>query len=261
MKKLLLPILFCLFQVMSFSQGMVNKTDSKGMKQGKWVNRYPGGSLKYEGAFDQNKPVGVWKRYHDNGKLKALMSYRPNSERVFASLFDEAGILYAKGVFEGNLRDSTWNFFKGEQLILTENYHLGKKEGKSIGMDHNGKVISEKEWRNDLPEGQFIDYYPGGIKRSEVSWLAGKRNGKALFFDEKGVLSMEGNYTDDFSDGDWSVYDQDGKLKYRIKYNKGDIVNSGALDTLQLKEFKQYDKVRGQIPEPKLNESGMPDRP
>ncbi len=261
MKSLVLFIVFCSIACLSFSQGTVNQTDAKGLKQGKWVSRYPNGTLRYEGTFSNNKPVGEWKRYHENGKTKALMNYRPNSEGVFASLFDEEGKLYAKGLFEGALRDSTWNFFNGDLIVQTEDYHLGKKEGKSTGFDQNGKVIWEKEWKNNLPDGKSVEYYPGGLPKSEINYVAGKKNGPARFYNESGAKAMEGSYLDDLSDGVWKIFDQEGKLKYQITYNKGEILNSGALDTLQLKEFKKYEQVKGKIPEPKLNESGLPDNP
>jgi antitoxin component YwqK of YwqJK toxin-antitoxin module len=261
MKNLLLIIVICLLPFLSFCQETFNKTDSKGMKQGKWTSRYPSGTLKYEGTFDHNKPVGQWKRYHENGKIKALMSYRPNSDKVSASLFDESGILYAKGVFEGTFRDSTWNFFKGDLVVLTENYRVGKKEGKATAFGQDGKVIAEKEWKNDLEDGICKEYYPTGIKKNEVSYTEGKRNGQAVFYDENGLKSMEGSYLDDLSDGDWILYGNDGQITFRIKYKKGEIVNKGALDSLQNNEFKQYEKAKGKIPEPKLNESGLPERP
>jgi antitoxin component YwqK of YwqJK toxin-antitoxin module len=258
MKSLLLFLVFFSITCLSFSQEAVNKTDSKGFKQGKWVSRYPNGTLKYEGVFVANKPVGEWKRYHENGKIKAQMSYRPNSDRVFASLFDEEGKLYAKGVFEGTLRDSIWNFYSGELIVLTENYHLGMKMGKATGYDQKGKVIWEKAWKSDLLDGKSIEYYPTGTIRNEINYVAGKKNGLALFYDENGLIAMEGNYKEDMSDGDWKVYDKEGKIKYQIKYNKGEILSGGASDSLQLKEFKKYDRIKGKIPEPKLNESGLP---
>lgn len=258
MKNIGLLIVFFLVHAISFSQETLNKTDSKGMKQGKWVSKYPSGTLKYEGKFDRNKPVGEWKRYHENGQVKALMSYRLKSDKVFALLFDEEGILYAKGVFDGTLRDSTWNFYKGDLVVRTENYHMGKKEGKATMYDKDGKVISVKEWKNDLPDGISLEYYPSGKKRSEVSFVEGKRNGKALFYDENGLKSMEGSYLDDLSDGDWNLYGNDGKLMYQIKYAKGDIINKGELDSLQIKASKQIDKARGKIPEPAGNGAGLP---
>jgi antitoxin component YwqK of YwqJK toxin-antitoxin module len=258
MKSLLLLLAFCLLSLLSRSQEAVNKTDAKGLKQGKWVSKYTGGSLKYEGYFIQNKPAGEWKRYHENGKIKALMTYRPNSERVFTSLFDERGKLYAMGVFEGNLRDSTWNFYSGEMLVSIENYHLGKKEGKAIGFDQNGKKIWDRELKNGLPDGNEVQFYPSGIKMKEIFFKEGKRSGPALFYDESGNITMEGSYLDDLSEGTWKFFAKDGKLQYQIEYNKGDIVNKGAIDTLQINAFTQYDKIKGKIPEPKVKESGMP---
>ena len=252
--------MICLCSLYSISQERINQTDSQGMKQGKWVSRYPSGKPKYEGAFDRNKPVGEWKRYHENGKIKALMSYRSNSERVSASLFDEEGVLYARGVFEGTLRDSTWQFFKGDHLSRTENYHAGKRDGKSIDYDQDAKVISEKNWKNDLLDGMASEFYPDGKKRNEVGYTEGRKNGSASFYDENGSLSMQGRYQDDLSDGDWKMFDKEGKVFLTIRYNKGDIINKGELDSLQINEFKKYEKARGKISEPKANESGFPER-
>jgi antitoxin component YwqK of YwqJK toxin-antitoxin module len=244
-----------------FSQAGINKTDAKGLKQGKWVSKYPGGSLKYEGNFNQNMPIGEWKRYHENGKTKALMNYRPNSERVFAALFDEEGKLYAKGVFEGTLRDSTWNFYSGNKLVLTENYILGKKTGKSQGFDEQGKVMWDKEFKNNLPDGISIEYYPSGNKKNEISFIEGKKNGLAIFYDENGSKMTEGSYREDLSDGIWKIFDTTGKIKYEVKYDKGEILNGSAIDSLQRNEFKKYDSVKGKIAEPKVSVSGLPDNP
>ena len=258
MKSFLLLFLLSSISLFSLSQESVNKTDARGMKQGKWVGKYPGGTTKYEGNFLNDKPVGLWKRYHENSKLKAMMSYRQNSERAFTSLFDTEGKLYAKGVFEGTFRDSTWNFYNGDIVVQTENYNLGKKDGTSKTFDQNSQVISEKIWKNDLLDGNSTEFYPTGLKRSEINYIGGARNGPALFYDQDGAKSMEGNYKDDLSDGFWKFFDKDGKVKYRIQYDKGNILNSASLDSLQLIEFKKYDKIKGKIPEPQINETGRP---
>lgn len=258
MKSILLFLLLSSMSLYSFPQVAVNKTDSQGKKQGKWVGKYPDGTLKYEGKFLNDKPIGEWKRYHENGKTKAQMSYYQNSERAFSSLFDTDGKLYAKGVFERTLRDSTWNFYSGETVVLTENYHLGKKEGPSKSFDQKGQALSEKEWKNDLLDGKSTEYYPNGLKRSEIAFAAGAKNGMALFFDQDGVKTVEGNYKEDLSEGEWSFFDKDGKVKYSIKYDKGNILDNGALDSLRLNEFKKFDKLKGKIPEPATNETGRP---
>jgi hypothetical protein len=69
---------------------------------------------------------------------------------------------------------------------------------------------------------------------------------------------MEGSYMDDLSDGTWKMFGQGGELKYQIIYEKGEILNSGDLDSMQINQFKQYDNVRGKIPEPQVKESELP---
>lgn len=258
MKKFAFAIAVLVLPFCSFPQEKLNRTDAAGMKTGKWISRYPNGMLRYEGSFDKDKPVGSWKRYHENGKVKALMNHRLNSERVFASLFDAEGKLYAKGVFDGAIRDSTWNFYSGEKLVMTENYRLGKKDGKAIGYFENGAIKYEKSWKEDLTSGNFVEYDPSGIKRREIYYENDKKNGPASFYDENGTKTMEGEYRDDLSEGTWKMLDKEGQLKYQIKYSKGEILDKGALDAQQMKEFKQYDQLKGKIPEPKANETGLP---
>lgn len=258
MKNILLVLLLVSISLFSSAQESVNKTDPQGMKQGKWIGKYPGGTIKYEGKFLNDKPVGQWKRYHENGKTKALMNYYQNSARAFSSLFDTDGKLYAKGVFEGTLRDSTWNFYSGEKLVLTENYQLGKKEGISRSYDQNNQILSEKSWKNDLQEGKSIEFYPNGLKKSEIIFENGMKNGPALFFDQDGAKIVEGRYKEDLSEGEWKFFDKDGKIRYKVQYDKGNILNGASLDSLQINEFKKFDKLKGKIPEPQLNETGRP---
>ena len=258
MKNIILFLLLSSMSLYCFAQVAVNRTDARGMKQGKWVGKYPDGTLKYEGKFLNDKPIGEWKRYHENGKIKAQMSYYQNSDRAFASLFEPDGRLYAKGVFDRTLRDSTWNYYSGDKVVLTENYLLGKKEGISKTFDQKGQGLSQKEWKNDLLDGKAIEYYPNGLRRSEIAFVGGVKNGLALFFDQDGDKTVEGNYKEDLSEGEWKFFDKDGKVKYRIQYEKGNIVNSAALDSMQLNEFKKFDKLKGKIPEPAVNETGRP---
>ena len=41
-----------------------NRTDEKGRKQGEWAKAWPGGTLRYQGQFKDDRPVGLF-RYFD----------------------------------------------------------------------------------------------------------------------------------------------------------------------------------------------------
>jgi len=79
---LLLSVLFFLNN--ANAQFLSNQSDAKGLRQGKWLAKYPDGKTRYEGSFRDNKPVGEWKRYHENGKLKANLYYKENSDKMKA---------------------------------------------------------------------------------------------------------------------------------------------------------------------------------
>src|SRR5665647_1786479 len=112
MKKLIfLLLLFVVPLTFISAQETINQTDANGHKQGRWINKYPNGTIRYEGSFTDDKPVGEWKRFHENGKIKAQMYHIPNTDRATAELFDSNGVRYAKGNYKGTAKDSTWNYF------------------------------------------------------------------------------------------------------------------------------------------------------
>jgi antitoxin component YwqK of YwqJK toxin-antitoxin module len=69
MKQFLLILM--LIPMLSTGQQEINHTDNNGLKQGFWKRNYPNGRAMYEGVFNNDKPVGEWRRYHENGGLKS----------------------------------------------------------------------------------------------------------------------------------------------------------------------------------------------
>ena len=62
--------------VEQIEKGELNVTDEDGLKQGKWTKVYPNGTMAYEVYFENDKPVGEYKRYHENGKLSSVLTYK-----------------------------------------------------------------------------------------------------------------------------------------------------------------------------------------
>ena len=70
-----------------YGQGTDNQTDSKGRKQGVWKKLDAEGHLVYEGQFKDDKPVGLFKHYYSNGKLKATNNYFDNGKKAAAHIY------------------------------------------------------------------------------------------------------------------------------------------------------------------------------
>jgi len=233
-----------------FAQDLINQTDANGHKQGKWVGKYPGGSIRYEGSFKDDKPVGDWKRFHENGKIKAQLFNLPNSDKAVAELFDINGIRYAKGNYIGTAKDSTWNYYNNLRLVGKENFSNGVLNGISQTYFENGVAATEAHWSNGILEGVSRSFYPTGQKKTEIMYHQGKRNGLSLVYYESGQLEITGQYINDQSDGTWKFSDKSGVTKYELKYKSGVLLNPEVIESIQATDFKAFDRKKGTIRDP-----------
>lgn len=243
-----LSVLFLLTD--ASAQLVLNQTDSQHLKQGKWIGKYSDGKVRYEGYFDNDKPVKEWKRYHENGKLKAILVYVPNSEKVKAELYDLEGSLFSKGNYNGKEKDSIWTYFNNKVIVARESYQKGLKNGKSFAYYSDGKTADETEWLNGKLNGIWREFYPSGNKKSEISYLDGKRQGNSRIYFESGQTQIEGLYDNDQCAGTWKFYNPEGKIKLKLEYKEGTLQNPDALDSLELVDFNAFDKAKGTIKDP-----------
>ena len=251
MKKLVFIIVTLM--VMGFyakSQVALNQIDAKGLKQGKWIGKYPSGSIRYEGSFVNDQPVGEMKRFHENGKMKARMIYFPNSDKVSAELFDEEGVLYAAGNYLKTAKDSTWTYFNNKKIVGREDFLKGLKNGRSVTYHEDGKPATESSWVNGIQNGVSRSFFPSGNKKSEIMYKDGKRNGISLVYYESGFQEIIGHYVNDDTDGSWKFQDEKGKLKFELRYKAGILLNPEIIDSIQANEFKAFDRAKGVLKDP-----------
>ena len=74
MKKLISLLLFLFLGGSVFAQNDFNKTDKQGRRQGKWVDYYCNGNIRYVGEFKDNEPSGEFLHYSEDGVLIAVDS-------------------------------------------------------------------------------------------------------------------------------------------------------------------------------------------
>lgn len=250
MKIIMLLVLLLIHFTVLTAQQTINQTDSNHLKQGKWIGKYPDGILRYEGYFKNDKPIGEWKRFHQNGELKAKLVYSPNSNKIIAELYDTEGILVSRGNYFGTEKDSIWTYYDNNVIVARENYLKGLKNGFSYSYLPDGSVISKSNWLNGKLNGELREYYSSGNKKSEISYLDGKRHGDIRIYFESGKVQIEGKFDQDKYTDDWSFYNEDGTLKFKLKYKDGILLNSGTVDSLQLKEFKAFDRDKRSLKDP-----------
>ena len=106
MKKSILFALLGVFTSFSIWAQDLNKTDSKGLKQGRWQTYFGNNDIETEGNYVDDVKQGVWKSYHSKGLLKSVEHYTDGVLQGVVIEIDSRGYLlseveYVDGKKEG----------------------------------------------------------------------------------------------------------------------------------------------------------------
>lgn len=228
--KRFLMLLLCFVAVGAFAQidtTNINKTDSKGRKQGEW-KKYEKGKLVYEGQFKDNVPFGVFKYYHANGKLKSTTDFQQGVHKVHTTIYHENGHKASEGDFVDQVKNGEWRYYANTDTLITiENYDHGKKTGCwKIFSAQTGVILEETNYSDDKKNGPHKTYYTDGSVSLEETYLAGKQNGKCTAYYPKRGISSTGNFLNGFRIGSWDYYDANGKIRTTYEYKDQQLVNT-----------------------------------
>ena len=175
----------------------------KGERDGIWKEYFDDGKLKAEGRYNKDVRTGTWKFYHESGSVEQQGSYNKD------------------GKPEGEWQ---WFYDNGE-LLRTENYYLGKLDGKMTEYDRDGNIITEGPYIEGREDGAW--FYIMGKNKVEGMYADGMRNGIWKYFDlpdamgEKPVLRFEGGFIEDNPHGKHVYYWENGKIKDEGEYVMG----------------------------------------
>ncbi len=232
------------------AQDSVNQLDATGKKQGYWEKKQPNGKLLYKGQFENDKPVGEWKRYHENGVVKALIDYSENADTTSVTLFDNIGNKVAMGFYAGQVKAGHWDYYDNGQKVSEETYNDGLRNGVARTYYPNGELFVETNYVAGVEEGIYRAYYKSGKVYFECQMKNGKRDGYCQIFHPNGDLETEAFYKAGIREDVWNYYDEDGKLSYALIYKKGLIQNQSVLDSVEQVRYNQLDQNRNKIVDP-----------
>ncbi|HBF88834.1 MAG TPA: hypothetical protein DDX39_09345 [Bacteroidales bacterium] len=185
----------------------INRVDANQFKQSYWiVFNEDKTKIKEEGNYKDNKKVGAWKKYFDNGKIKQELVYVDNKPNGYAKFYYENGNISEEGLWKNNKWVGDYKFyFENGNLSYEWGYNeSGKRSGVQKYYHENGKVMIEGEWNE------------------------GKESGVIKEFDESGNLVSEKNYNDGQLDAS-SV-----KVYSASKNNNQSATNTVKKDTIRV---------------------------
>lgn len=170
---------------------------------------YPSGQLMQYLEGSGGRACGLYKEWHENGKLK-----------IEASL--------SGGKFDlGPAAESSW-IFDGLTLAFDEEGHKqaeipyakGVKEGLGVMYHPDGTLWQKLSYHQDLLDGPYIAYYPSGAIYKESNYSKDLLDGKSTFRWPDGKIQATELYSKD-SLLDGSYYDKEGKKVGQVKGGRG----------------------------------------
>jgi len=230
----------------------INKTDQQGKKQGHWIKKYPNQVVMYDGFFNNNVPVGEFKRYNENSTLLSILIFNDNGTEAVATIYHPNGYVSSKGKYVNQLKEGKWQFFSeyiNGYLICEENYSKNIKNGASIRLYPDGTIAERINYINDLKQGEWIQYYQNGTICLKSNYLNGKINGKYEVWFENGKPQFSGQYKNDIRDGLWYIYKNDGTMKYKLEY-VGGVTKDRQMDIDESDFMDLLEKNKGKIADP-----------
>ena len=228
MKRILPIILLLAFAMAAPAQNAENKVDSKGKKQGYWKKYDEKGILQYEGKFENDVPVGEFKYYHANGKLKSTTYFIEGAHIVRTTLYDQNGKKAAIGKYFDFEKDSIWDYYNSNgTLINTESYKKGVKQGKwQTFSSQTGILLEEKNYTDGQLNGPYCTYFADGKISTRFNYYNGKLHGLTESYYPGEVLYIHGFYKQGSKTGSWDYYDGDGKIRKTVEYRNSQIVKT-----------------------------------
>jgi hypothetical protein len=78
---------------------------------GEYIDKYPGGIIKYSGFFRFGKRHGQWVSFYPNGIPWSEQSYNKGLKEGVNIAYHENSKVYFKGFWKNDKRDSVWMFY------------------------------------------------------------------------------------------------------------------------------------------------------
>ncbi len=184
---------------------------------------YSEGILLFEGIVDdEGNRQGLWREYYETGELKAEGEYRDNLKVKNWKYYYRNGDVEQSGNYIKGMPDGMWTwYYPNRQVWREEEYLMGREDGTSVEYSDSGIVIAQGEYVDGFKEGKW--YFELNDHREEGSYFEGLRNGKwRHYYLDTDELRFEGTYENGQETGIHIYYYPDGKVKRRGGYLGGE---------------------------------------
>ena len=203
------------------SREKINRNDSKGLKQGLWIDFYPGGGKKCEKTYKDDLLYGYYKEYDTRGNLVLTMLYE-NGAIVKSRIEDEPDVEIVNKYDDNNKMIYSGPYRSKIPVGVHREFGQDGKVTNAFIYNDNGLLMSEgivDESGNR--NGKWKDLYPDKITEAEGTYTDNRRTGVWKFFNASGKMEQTGSYNNGRPDGLWKWYYDNGAILREEEYFQG----------------------------------------
>ena len=219
-------VVFVIFYCSVFGQDTVNIKDLQGRKQGYWRKSDSVGRVIYVGHFKDGVPVGEFRYYYPDGKLKTVSLLSKQGKRAVTNSYFTNGMKMASGIYINEKKDSTWHFFSEEngKLVSEEHYKDGLIDGLSKVFFPEGGLSELNVYKQGIKDGLWEQYYDDGKIKLRGAFKSGEKQGAFKIFYPSGHFMISGQYNTGHQDGTWFYYNEKGATEKKEIYRNGLLI-------------------------------------
>ena len=113
----------------------------------------------------------------------------------------------------------------------------------------NGSRWMEKPYKDGKPNGKWLEWYPEGQQKTQLSFASGKRDGECSEWHPNGQLRWRATFREGQPDGNWDEWEPDGLHVGHREFEAGRLVKEALPEELQqriqtvVQEREQLDKT------------------
>jgi antitoxin component YwqK of YwqJK toxin-antitoxin module len=243
----ILGMITALFMIGNLVGQTINQKDAQGRKQGVWQKTYPKSrAFEYKGQFKDDKPVGTFTYYYPSTKVKAIIKHDEKTGRSAALMYQESGVIFARGIYRNQLKDSIWEYYgPSGRLSKKETYSNDKLNGKTIVYyvpenpeDKSQRPAKVTNYVNDVVEGEVIEYFESGTVKSKATYRNGVKEGIYTINHPDGSKMILERYKKGERHGWCCTYNETGKETGKKYFYYGRELQGKELDE-KLRQMKE----------------------
>ncbi|MGL4997467.1 MAG: toxin-antitoxin system YwqK family antitoxin [Cetobacterium sp.] len=212
-----------------------------GIKHGTWTLKYLNGEIRAALKYNYDKPYGQWTYFFESKNIEGYESLEDGILHGKLVRYSETGDLIIRTNYLNGLLDGETTFFHKKEILETlTNFKYGKIDGSIKIFSSDGLQILEGNYKNDKREGVWKFFYKTGDLKTLVNYKNGLKDGEVIIYDKAGLIVQKIKFIKG------NEIDSDGKVTNKNSEFKDPIVDRFKKFNRNLK-YEVYDKILSEM--------------